>query len=66
MIGRVIVSGKYLLITTLVPSICLYSDSITDLQVTSVTVMFLNERCFQQAVSLIDFKCFCLLLPVNA
>ena len=65
MIGGVLVSGKYLLITTLVPSIFLYSDSITDLHVTSVTVIFLNERCFQQAVSITDFKCFCLLLPVH-
>ena len=62
----VFVSGKYLLLTTMVSSICLYNDSITDLHVTSVTVMFLNERCFKQAVSIIDFKYFCLLLPVKA
>ena len=66
MTGGVIVSGNYLLITTLVPSICLYRDSVSDLHVTRVTVMFLNERCFQQAVSITDFKRFCLLLPVNA
>ena len=66
MTGGVIVSGKYLLITTLVPTIFLYSDSITDLHVTGVTVIFLNERCFQEAVSITDFKCFCLLLQVNA
>ena len=51
MTGGVIVSGKYLLITTIVPSICLYSDSVADLHVTSVAVMLLNERCFQQAVN---------------
>ena len=61
----VIVSGKYLLITTLVPSIGAYSNSTTDLLVTSVTVMFLNERFFQQAASITDFKYFCLLLTVN-
>ena len=66
MTGGVIVSGKYLLITTLVPSDCPYSDSISDLHVTSVTVMLLNKRCFQRAVSITGFKCFCLWLPVNA
>ena len=58
MTGGLIVSGKYLLITTLVPSIYLYSNSVTDLHVTSVAAMFLNERCFQQAVSITDFKRF--------
>ena len=66
MTGGVIVSGKYLLITTFDPSICLYSNSITDLHVISVTAIFLNERCFHQAVLITDFKCFSLLLPVNA
>ena len=56
MTGGVIVSGKHLLITTLVPSNYLYTDLVTDLHVTCVTAMLLNERCFQQAVSIIDFK----------
>ena len=50
MTGRVIVSGEHLLITTLVPNICPYSDSIIDLHATSETSMFLKEGCFLQAV----------------